>query len=117
MLGHELIVVCPGIGAVDTLDLFFLAGTERHGRIEAPDAPEQPLPPQDLVKAGNATRVAVGRIEEGGVGVGDFGSPAQQALGDWDGIKSQDVSRLNASLKQAGLPPISVEGGRSRRNP
>jgi hypothetical protein len=43
--------------------------------------------------------------------------PTQQALANWDGIKSQDISRLNASLKQAGLPPISVEGGRSRRNP
>jgi photosystem II stability/assembly factor-like uncharacterized protein len=33
----------------------------------------------------------------------------QQALAEWNGIKSKGVSRLNSSLKQAGLPPISLE--------
>jgi len=33
----------------------------------------------------------------------------QEALAEWNRIKSQDVPRLNSLLKQAGLPPISVE--------
>ena len=33
----------------------------------------------------------------------------QEALAAWDKIKSQDVPHLNSSLRQAGLPPISLE--------
>ncbi len=33
----------------------------------------------------------------------------QQALAAWGKIKSQDVPHLNSSLRQAGLPPISLE--------
>jgi len=36
----------------------------------------------------------------------------QQALAEWNEIKTQEVSRLNPSLKQAGLPPISLEEGK-----
>jgi hypothetical protein len=36
----------------------------------------------------------------------------QQALAEWNKIKSKEVSRLNPSLKQAGLPPISLEEGK-----
>jgi len=33
----------------------------------------------------------------------------QEALAEWGKIKSQDVPRLNSLLKQAGLPPVSLE--------
>ena len=36
----------------------------------------------------------------------------QQALAQWNKITSKDVARLNPSLKQAGLPPISLEEGK-----
>jgi photosystem II stability/assembly factor-like uncharacterized protein len=34
---------------------------------------------------------------------------AQEALAAWDKIKGHDVPHLNSSLRQAGLPPISLE--------
>jgi hypothetical protein len=33
----------------------------------------------------------------------------QKALTQWNDIKTQDVPKLNASLKQANLPPVSLE--------
>ncbi len=42
---------------------------------------------------------------------------AEKALAFWTAIKTQDVPKLNAALKQAGLPPVSLEeprGGRGR---
>jgi hypothetical protein len=33
----------------------------------------------------------------------------QKALAEWNEVKSKDVPGLNSSLKQAGLPAISLE--------
>jgi hypothetical protein len=68
--------------------------------------------------------IALGRVERA-VGSADVAPTAdavtafqhdqqamQQALAEWNKIKSKEVSRLNPSLKQAGLPPISLEEGK-----
>ena len=39
---------------------------------------------------------------------------AQKALADWNDLKSNDLTPLNSALKQAGLPPISLEEGKTR---
>ena len=39
----------------------------------------------------------------------------QKTLGEWNLIKSKDVPHLNLSLKQARLPPISVDEGKMSR--
>src|SRR4051812_7793333 len=62
----------------DAVDLQHLARTEPFGRIEAPDALQQPLPAQHFVAAGDAAVKIVGDIEEGAVAVGDAGVERQQ---------------------------------------
>jgi photosystem II stability/assembly factor-like uncharacterized protein len=37
---------------------------------------------------------------------------AQKALEEWNKIENEGVPHLNSSLKQAGLPPVSLEEGR-----
>jgi photosystem II stability/assembly factor-like uncharacterized protein len=36
----------------------------------------------------------------------------QKALEEWNKIESEDLPHLNSSLKQAGLPPVSLEEGK-----
>ena len=56
-----------GISAAHPVDLLGLARREGLVRVQAPDASQQPLAPEDFVDAGNAAREAVLGIEEGGV--------------------------------------------------
>src|SRR5437879_1549574 len=60
------------------VDLLHLAGAQPFGRIEAPDALHQALPPQDFVTAGDAAVKIVGDVEEGAVAIGDAGVERQQ---------------------------------------
>ncbi len=78
MTRHELVISQMRISAAHAIDFFALSGAESFGGIEAPDAFEQPLPPQDVVNPGDAARVLVCRIEKGGVCVRDLVGAAKQ---------------------------------------
>ena len=82
MLGHKGIIVEMGIGGIDAVDLFALAGAEGFVFVEAPEAFEQSLAAQDFVKPGDAAGETIRGIEEGGVAVGDFDGASQHLLRD-----------------------------------
>src|ERR1051326_2490865 len=82
MLDDEFIIVQVGVGAADSIDFLALARAKRFLWIETPEAFEQALPAQHLVQAGDAAGIAVGRVEERGVGVGDFIASTKQFRGD-----------------------------------
>src|SRR5260370_34281740 len=65
------IVVQLGIDGIESIDAGALSGTERLVRIEAFDRGHQPLPPQDLVAARDATGEIVIDVEDHAVAVGD----------------------------------------------
>src|SRR3977135_566231 len=67
--------------AADAVDLLHLARAQALGRIETPDALHQPLPPQDLVTAGDTAVKIIGDVEEGAVAVGDAGIEREQVRG------------------------------------
>src|SRR5215210_5072652 len=60
------------VGGVYAVNLFLLSGAQSLVRIQTPDALEQSLPPENLVKPGDAALEAVGGVEEGGVAVRYF---------------------------------------------
>src|SRR4051794_32452796 len=72
MLGDEGVVVEMGIGMIHTVDLGELAGAEGFVWVQAPDAFEQALSAQNFMQSGDAAFEAIGSIEEGSVGVGNF---------------------------------------------
>ena len=77
-LPNKSIVVQMGISRIDTLDFRELTAAECLLRIQAPDALENSLPPQNFVQARNASRKIVGSIEEGCVAIGDLRSCPQE---------------------------------------
>ena len=72
MLAHELVVVQVRVCAIDTVDLFRLAGAERLVPIETPRIRQQALAAQDLVQARDAATKTVRRIEKRGIGIRHF---------------------------------------------
>src|SRR5690242_19731252 len=88
-VAEPLVAVCGDKGviremrirAADAVDLFALAKSERFIRVEAPDAFEQALAPQNLVDTGDAAAKAIRHIKEGGVGVSDFDATPKQLAG------------------------------------
>jgi photosystem II stability/assembly factor-like uncharacterized protein len=100
------------VAALDKKTLALSGGTSGPGFYET-DAPTT-----DSLRA---LTIAFGQVERA-VGSADLAPTAdavtafqrdqqavQEALAAWDKIKSQDVPHLNSSLRQAGLPPISLE--------
>src|SRR4051812_16719428 len=57
---HERVIGEIGVLGADALDLLRLPRRKRLLRVEAPDALEQPLAPQDFVAARDAAREMVG---------------------------------------------------------
>ena len=51
MLGHEVVVGEVRIGAADAVELLALAGGQALLRVEAPDAQQKALPPQQFMDA------------------------------------------------------------------
>lgn len=49
--GDEGVVVQTRVGGVNAVNLLALARAEALGRVEAPGALQQPLPPQNLMQA------------------------------------------------------------------
>jgi hypothetical protein len=82
VLGDEGVVAQVGVGGVDAVDFFALAGGEGFVFVEAPDAFEEALAAEDLVEAGDAAGESVGGVEEGGIGVGDLHVEAEEVNGD-----------------------------------
>src|SRR2546423_11282795 len=64
--------------AADPVDFLDLARTQALGGIETPYTLHQPLPPQDLVTAGEATMEIIGDVEKGAVAIGNAGIERQQ---------------------------------------
>ena len=100
------------VAALDKKTLALSGGTSGPGFYET-DAP--------TTASLRALTIAFGQVERA-VGSADLAPTAdavtafqrdqqavQEALAAWDKIKSQDVPHLNSSLRQAGLPPISLE--------
>src|SRR6266436_2305930 len=71
-----------GISSANAADLFGLAGTQDFRRVQTPGAREQALAAQYFVDAGYAASKAMRRIENRGVGVGQFNVPLQEFTGD-----------------------------------
>src|ERR1700737_2368893 len=69
-----------GIRLVDPIDLFSLSRAQVLARIQTPDSIQQPLPPQNLVQAGDTTGERVPRVEKSRVSVRYFDVPLKQIL-------------------------------------
>jgi len=67
--GDKSIIGQMRVGAAHAVNLVTLPRAKRFFRIQAPNALEQSLPAQDFVKTRDATREAIGRIEERRIGV------------------------------------------------
>ena len=67
--------------AADAVDLLHLSRAQAFGGIETPESLHQPLPPQDLMAAGDAAVEIVGDVEERAVAIGDAGIERQQVAG------------------------------------
>src|SRR4051812_49985431 len=94
--------------AADAVDLLHLAGAEALGRIETPDSPKQPLPPQDLVAARNAAVKIIGDVEECAVAVGDAGIERQQ-IGGYRGLVARGAAQLQLFYRARGPHPPEGE--------
>jgi photosystem II stability/assembly factor-like uncharacterized protein len=103
------------VGALDKRTMAIAGGTSPPGFFET-----QPSPTSSL----RALTVSLSQVERA-VGSADVAPSAdavtafqriqqvaQKALEEWNKIESEGVPHLNSSLKQAGLPPVSLEEGR-----
>jgi hypothetical protein len=82
VFGDEAGVGEVGIGVGDAVEFGGLSGAELFGGVETPDAGEEALAVEDFMDAGDAADEAIGRVENGGVGVGEFGSGGEQGAGE-----------------------------------
>ena len=73
-----MVVVEVGVGGVDAGNFFGLAGAEGFVGVEAPNAFEEALTPENFVKAGDAAGKMISCVEEGCVGVGNFDASAKK---------------------------------------
>ena len=64
--------------AADAIDFGCLSRAERFGWIQTPDARDESLPPQYFLDPRDASRKAIGRIEERGVRIGDLRATLQK---------------------------------------
>src|SRR5438309_367003 len=89
------------IRCVNAVDFGELAFAERLCGIDAPDAFEQTLPPQDFVQAGDAAGEVVGSVEERCVRVRHFDVSPQHLR--WDLIGCDELvttfQKLNRALR------------------
>ena len=92
MFADEGVVVEMGIGGVDAIDFFELAGAEGFVRIEAPDTFEKALAAENFVQPGDASGKTVGGVKESGVGVGDLDTFLQEGLGNGGAIFCSGVA-------------------------
>jgi photosystem II stability/assembly factor-like uncharacterized protein len=103
------------VGALDKRTMAIAGGTSLPGFFET-----QPSPTSSL----RALTVSLSQVERA-VGSADVAPTAdavtafqriqqavQKALEEWNKIESEGVPHLNSWLKQAGLPPVSLEEGR-----
>src|SRR5687767_14939341 len=91
------------IGAADAIDLFSLTWAELLVRIEAPRAVEQALVTEHFVNAGNAAGEIIRGVEDGGVGVGEFGIEAKHAHGN-RGIGARKLAAACVDFDGAACP-------------
>ena len=118
MGGDKRIIAQLGPGPPHPVDLPALAGTQALPLVEAPDSFEQPLPPQDLVEAGDAAPKPVGGVEVSAVAVGDGDSgrgegrvntPRAAALQQRDGNARIDRPMPEKPADEPQRLPLDVE--------
>ena len=78
MLPDELVVGQMRIAGEHAIDVVHLSGAQLLVRIQAPAPREQTLPAKDLVNSRDAAGELVGRVEQGGVDVGQLGAEREQ---------------------------------------
>src|SRR6185436_13891455 len=103
MAGDKFVVIQVRVGAVDAVDLLTLARAQRLRRVQAPDAFQKALAPEDFVKAGDAAGIAIRGVEEGGVAISDFDGAAHQFSGHRAAAGS-DASALGEKFARALRP-------------
>src|SRR4029450_6608905 len=101
MFRDKVVIAQMGVQSAYPVDLPTLTGTQGLIRIKAPDPLEEPLPAQDLMNARDAAGISIRRIEDRGVGIGDFGSQAQQFR--WHGLVGS-CNATTAGMEFNGLP-------------
>src|SRR5579872_5478566 len=101
--GDEGVIVQVGIATIDAVDFLALTAAEDLVAVQAPGAFEQALAAEDLVQARDAARVAVGSIEESGIGIGDLDRPAQHRLRD-KGVGLDQAAALAMKLDRLTRP-------------
>jgi len=108
--GYEVVVGEVGISLADAIDFLGLARREDFFAFQRPDALQQPLAPQDFVHAGNTAGEGMGRVEKGGIGVGNLGGEREDFGGDglFSGLDSvQLLQELDGRVGPA--PPLAQQ--------